>query len=89
MMKKSAQAGEVGGGGATTFHYIYHQVQSCGVRSSWEDKYTPPIYTLPLYVLNGADTFPLFLLYPYMFSVAYITNHTTPDIKLRKNIFYG
>jgi hypothetical protein len=28
-----------------------HLVQSCGVRSSWEGRYTPPISTLPLYVL--------------------------------------
>jgi hypothetical protein len=34
------------------FHHIYHHVQSCGVRSSCEGKYTP-----------------LFLLYPYMYSV--------------------
>ncbi len=30
----------------TPFHYIYHHIQSCGVRSSWEDRYTPPISTL-------------------------------------------
>jgi hypothetical protein len=30
----------------------------------------PPISTLPLYALHGADTLPLFLLYPYMYSVA-------------------
>ncbi len=49
MMEKLAQAGE--GGGRTPFNYIYHYVQSWGVRSSWEGRYTPPISTLPLYVL--------------------------------------
>ncbi len=37
-----------------TFHYIYHHVQSCGVL------YAPA---------EGAVTHPLFLLYPYMYSV--------------------
>jgi hypothetical protein len=32
MMEKSAQAGEGAGCTPTTFHYIYHHVQSCGVR---------------------------------------------------------
>ncbi len=43
------------GGGCTPspFHTIYHHEQSCGVGSSWEDRYTPPISTLPLYVLCG------------------------------------
>ncbi len=35
------------------FHYIYHHIQSCSVRSSWEGRYTPPISPLPLYVLCG------------------------------------
>ncbi len=35
------------------FHYIYHNVQSCGVCSSWERRYTLPISTLSLYVLCG------------------------------------
>jgi hypothetical protein len=26
----------------TPFHSFYHHVQSCGVRSSWAGKYTPP-----------------------------------------------
>jgi hypothetical protein len=34
----------------TPFHYIYHHVQSCGVRSSREGRYTPPISTLSLNV---------------------------------------
>jgi hypothetical protein len=38
------------------FHYIYHHVQSCGVRSSREGRYTPPIPTLPLYVLCAVHT---------------------------------
>ncbi len=37
----------------TPFHPNYRHVQSCGVRSSWEGRYTPPISTLPLYVLCG------------------------------------
>ncbi len=36
MMVKSAQAGMSGGCTSTPFHYIYHHVQSCGVRSSWD-----------------------------------------------------
>jgi hypothetical protein len=42
----------------TPFHYIYHRVQSWGVRSIWEGRYTP-----------------LFLLYPYVYSVV-----TTPPL---------
>ncbi len=34
MMEKSAQPGEGGGCTPTHFHYVYHHVQSCGVRSS-------------------------------------------------------
>jgi len=36
---KISENGE--GGGAPPF--IYHHVQSCGVRSSWEVRYTPPL----------------------------------------------
>ncbi len=54
MMEKLAQAGECGWVHATPFQYIYHHIQSCGVRSSWEGRYT----------------FPLFLLYPNISSVA-------------------
>ncbi len=47
-----------GGGGArctpTPCHSIYHQVQSCGLRSSWKGRYIP-----------------LFLPYPYMYSVVW------------------
>jgi hypothetical protein len=47
MMEKLAQAGEGGGCTPFPFHYIYHHVQlSCAVRSSWEGRYTPHIYTL-------------------------------------------
>ncbi len=54
-MEKLAQAGEGGGGEhATPFQYIYHHIQSCGV-------YAPA---------ERADTLPLFLLYPYKYSVA-------------------
>jgi hypothetical protein len=35
------------------FTIIYHHIQSCGVRSSWEGSYTTYISTLPLYVLCG------------------------------------
>jgi hypothetical protein len=54
-MEKSAQPGEGGGWGVqpTPFHYIYHHLQSCGVHAPAE----------------RADTLPLFLLYPYMYSV--------------------
>ncbi len=37
----------------TPFHFSYHHVHSCSVLSSWEDRYTPPISSLPLYVLCG------------------------------------
>ncbi len=37
------------------FHYIYHHMQSCGICSSWEGRYTTPISTL----------------YPYLYSVVY------------------
>jgi hypothetical protein len=45
MMERSALAG-VGGGVCTPtpFHSFYHHVQSCSVRSSWEGRYTPPIF---------------------------------------------
>ncbi len=40
---------------AAPFHYIYHHVQSCSVRSSWEVRYTPPIsFHLYPYVLCGS-----------------------------------
>ncbi len=48
-MEKLAQAGEGEGCTPAPFHYIYHHVQSCGVQSSWEGRYTPPISPLPLY----------------------------------------
>ncbi len=51
MMEKLAQASVGGGGGGvhaqTPFYYIYYHVQSFGIRSSCEGKYTPPISTLP------------------------------------------
>ncbi len=90
---KISPAGWEWGGGRlpTPFHCIYHHEQSIlQVFCSWEARYTPLISTLPLYVLCGTDTLPLFLLYPsmYAYSVAYITNLTPPDIKLLDNIFY-
>jgi hypothetical protein len=36
----------VRGARPSRFHCIYHHVQSCGVRSSWEVRYIPPISTL-------------------------------------------
>ncbi len=38
MMEKFAQAGEDGECTPTPFHYIFHHVQSWGVRSSWEGR---------------------------------------------------
>ncbi len=38
MKEKSAQAGEGGRCTPSPFHFVYHQVQSCSVRSSWEGK---------------------------------------------------
>jgi hypothetical protein len=40
------------GGGCTPypFHSIYHHEQSCGLLSSWEGRYIPPISPLLLYV---------------------------------------
>jgi hypothetical protein len=38
------------------FHSIYHHVQSCSERSSWEGRYTPPISSLFLYVLSALCT---------------------------------
>ncbi len=58
MMEILALAGESAGGCMPTrFHYFYHHVQSCGIRSSWEGRYTPPFSTLPLYVLCGDHIF--------------------------------
>jgi hypothetical protein len=67
MMEKSAQTGEGARSSPTPFHSIYHHVQSCCVYSIWEGRFTPPISPLLLYVLCGADTLPLFLLYPYVY----------------------
>ncbi len=39
----------------THFHAIYHQVQSCGVRASWEGRYTPHISTLLLQYEMGTE----------------------------------
>ncbi len=60
MMEKSAPPGEGGGVHSTpstlSLYCIFHHVQSCGVCScSWEVRYTPPIFTLPLYVLCVCD----------------------------------
>jgi len=42
--------GEGGGSSPSPYRSVYHHKQSCGVRSSCEGRYTPPISTLPLYV---------------------------------------
>jgi hypothetical protein len=55
MMEKSAQPGGYGKCTPTPFHYIYYHLQSCSVRSSLEGRYTPPISSLPLYVLYGTE----------------------------------
>jgi hypothetical protein len=55
MMEKSARAGGGGGCMPTPFHYVYYNVKSCGARSSWEGRYTPPISSLPLYVLYSLN----------------------------------
>ncbi len=59
MMEKSAQPAEDKGctlHAPSPFHSIYHHKQSCGVPSSWEGRYTPPISPLPLYVTSGSDS---------------------------------
>ncbi len=48
----------VGGALHAPPHSIYHHVQRCGVRSSWKGRHTPPISTLPLYVLCGYASSP-------------------------------
>jgi hypothetical protein len=51
IMEKLAQSGECGDARPFPFT-IYHHVQSCSIRSSWEGRYTPPISSLPLYVYS-------------------------------------
>ncbi len=56
MIEKLAQAGKGGGGGGggctpTPFYSIYHHVQSCSVRPSWEGRYTHPSSYLPHCIL--------------------------------------
>ncbi len=55
MMEQWTQPGEGWGCAPAPFQCIYHHVQSCCVRSSWECRYTHPISTLYLYVLCGTD----------------------------------
>ncbi len=47
------EPGESGGPRVCTpFHYIYHHVQRCDVRSSGEGRYTPPyFYSTPIWTL--------------------------------------
>ncbi len=73
MMEKSAQTGVGARSSTTPFNSIYHYVKNfCGVYSIWEGRYTPPISPLLLYLLCGADSLPLFLLYSYIYSVGLI-----------------
>ncbi len=51
MMVKSAQPGEGEGCTPSLFHCVYHREQNSG--ASCERRYTPPISSLPLYVLCG------------------------------------
>ncbi len=56
--KNQPSPGEGGGVHAHPLSlYIYHHVQSCGVHSSWEGRYTPPppISALPLYTYVLCD----------------------------------
>ncbi len=53
--KNKPRSGEGGWRTHTPFHYIYHHVQRCGVRSIWKGRYTPPISNPPLYVPCGWD----------------------------------
>jgi hypothetical protein len=53
MREKLAKAGEGGWRTHTPFHYIYHHVQSCGVRSIRKGRYNSPFSIPPLYVLCG------------------------------------
>ncbi len=46
MIEKSSLAGK-GGGPRPGFHSVYHHVQSCSVRSSWEGRRTPSISVCP------------------------------------------
>ncbi len=53
--KNQPRPGEGGGRGVHAHPlslFIYHHVQSWGVRFSWECRYTPPISALPLHVLS-------------------------------------
>ncbi len=53
MIEKSAHSGEGGDARPPPFtpYLLYHHEQSCGVRSSWEGRYTPLISHPPLYVI--------------------------------------
>jgi hypothetical protein len=61
MMEKLAQPGEGGGCTSTSFPSIYHHVQSCSVRSSWESRYTHPYVLCALY----STMYPIFYSVPY------------------------
>ncbi len=65
MMVKTPQPGEGGGSTSCPFNSMYHHEQSCGVRSSWEVRYS----TLLLFLQN-----------PYMYSVADTHTHTPHTI---------
>jgi hypothetical protein len=75
MMEKLAQSGDIWGCMArpNPFHYIYHHVRSCGARSSWEGRYTPPFSNLPLYVLCGYHI----LYFVFVRRIRYVCNYNT------------
>jgi hypothetical protein len=54
-MEILAHASDGGEAHPPPFQYIYHHVQSCSVRSSWEGRYIPtfPLFHLNPYVLCG------------------------------------
>ncbi len=77
-LENLAQPGEGGRRTPIPFHYIYHHVQGCGVRYSWEGRYTPPpyFYTTPICTM----WIPSFRLYPHMYSVLQIFPIFTPSM---------
>jgi hypothetical protein len=70
-------------------HYIYHHAQSCGVRSSWEGRYSPPISTLPLYVLCGIKFQASFEIFRAFLTILFFKKNLRQDwnvLKIRKTI---
>jgi hypothetical protein len=69
MMEKLAQAYEAGGCTPSPCHYIYHQVQSCGV------PYAPA---------EKAGTLLLFLLYPSIYLVSTLRPHLKNSLQVKE-----